>query len=461
MAEYGKLIKITFDQNLRYLSVENCLAGMDIYATEKVYVPDGDDIVVHYDEADVEIDGVVVAKRDFAGGNKTDTGSAQEDSLLTLDPIEGTPQVIGQTSYYGQTALNTWSNFRGHVFEITSPQIFKTCQWYAYYGTTETFTFKIMKIAAGSYMGSAGEEVESKTEAFDSSGYKTITWNTYLDVGRYWIGIAAVSDPTLRHYYDRYGFTFPFTGVGMTCPADGYWDTSAGDVTLTWAGLYSCTFTPATFPTSGTWTFPIDIDTITDLGVSRIKWVEDLPTGCSAIVYTAVNADDETEPTVWEEQIYNGYDAASLTQGYDYTGKFLWIKIELSTTDTSKTPTISEPLFKIIEYTDQKSLVIEIGDGQGINKATGDVTIDYTKSTGGLSSDAAGHPKVEDFSETFTPTGLAPIDNPANIEAIELSLTPIVVTRTYITLEEAFSNPVLEIALGLVVTRTHIDDLDP
>lgn len=91
------------------------------------------------------------------------------------------------------------------------------------------------------------------------------------------------------------------------------------------------------FATPASWLAPpLSLDVITDASDSLITRTATLPAGTSAKYYAAVTS-DETPPTAWTEQTPEGAISV-ITPGGNYSGKYLWLKIDLATTDYSKTP---------------------------------------------------------------------------------------------------------------------------
>lgn len=97
----------------------------------------------------------------------------------------------------------------------------------------------------------------------------------------------------------------------------------------------------SSYKPSGTWIGPpLILDAITEAAGSLITRTATLPAGTSAKYYAAVTS-DETPPTAWTEQTPEGAISV-ITPGGNYSGKYLWLKIDLATTDYSKTPEVDK-----------------------------------------------------------------------------------------------------------------------
>lgn len=83
---------------------------------------------------------------------------------------------------------------------------------------------------------------------------------------------------------------------------------------------------------------PLSLDSVDELWSSQISWTS-LETDGTVAVYTAINEDNTTAPTTWT-QATNGSSIPNLTTGDDLTGKYLWTKQELTSVDTTSTPTL-------------------------------------------------------------------------------------------------------------------------
>ena len=88
---------------------------------------------------------------------------------------------------------------------------------------------------------------------------------------------------------------------------------------------------------------PIPLSLITAVKSSNIKWNSTTPADTDIKIYTAVNEDDTTEPTYPDDYSEATDDSSipSISADQDLTGKYLWTRAELSTSDTNETPRLT------------------------------------------------------------------------------------------------------------------------
>jgi len=159
----------------------------------------------------------------------------------------------------------------------------------------------------------------------------------------------------------------------------------------------------AEYSTPGTYTTTTPADT---LPINpRLKWTEDLPTGTSITAEYAVNQDDETPPETWIA--INNADLLTIPD--PATGYFLWLRFTLATTDTAVTPTLLAVWLEEAEAPPDTILLTMTPDSR-FNDVEGDITVSYEREKGTLT----GNRPVEDFTRSFTPTGLEP--TPLNVQ---------------------------------------------
>ena len=82
---------------------------------------------------------------------------------------------------------------------------------------------------------------------------------------------------------------------------------------------------------------PYSLSEIVFYESSEIVWVNDKPEGTDIKIYTAVNNNPSAIPVNWLEAT-SGNSIPGINIGDNLSDKFLWTKIELSTTNTSLTP---------------------------------------------------------------------------------------------------------------------------
>jgi hypothetical protein len=207
------------------------------------------------------------------------------------------------------------------------------------------------------------------------------------------------------------------------------------------------------YNTSGTYTLPtVDLsDLPNDL---RIKWTVDTPTGTSVTIETAVTTGEA--PETWLAQA-NGQLINNIPEG-ELTGKYLWIRATLATTDTSATPTVSG--ITIEESATPDNLIqIKLAYPDQMKYPQGTVTVEYIPANGNLTGEQGG--AVVGFVQSFTPENITPFFNPNAREKVEIaSITPSG-TRTHVDYTSGYHGPEKIELAGITPsgTRTHVDDL--
>lgn len=180
---------------------------------------------------------------------------------------------------------------------------------------------------------------------------------------------------------------------------------------------------------------------------STIKWTEDKPTG--TIVAVSVSTDGSNYSPVT-----NGGQFLS-PGSYDNTTAY--IKVELTTTDATLTPTVSSLHLALQTAEDTYSIILEMEPLQRFESAAGDITVAYD----GLGTLSGNSGAVEAFSATFTPTELAPKPDQNDEEHIEISSITATGTLTEIQYEDAQAGGEHLEIVGITATGvlTHINDI--
>ena len=172
---------------------------------------------------------------------------------------------------------------------------------------------------------------------------------------------------------------------------------------------------------------------------STIAWTEDKPTGTSVSVSVSTDG-------VSYSAVTNG--GQFLPPG-SYDNTTAYIKIELTTTDATITPTVSE-LHCILQTTeDQHAMILEMEPLQRFESTAGDITVAYD---GGGSLVGEGG-AVLAFTQNFTPVGLAPKPNQNDVEHIEISSVAAAGTLTKIYYTNTAEAEHIEIT-GITATGT-------
>lgn len=460
MADYGRKIKITFDGNFHYPSIPGNEDKFTISANEPKYIPGGPDVNTEYTVEDIEIDGSRVEKTDFESGNETDV--VLTDGTLVLG-ASGTPEVVGATASATSNDYGKW--MKCIEIDAGGPDYTITEFKYKTYGySTYTYTFRLYEKGSNwdTDNGSLKWTKSISLTAYTDHTIDLSTENLVLEAGKsYMFGHYSNNYDYPRHYYPNVS-AYPYDSADGNVSLVGEVYAKQSTFYTAWrAGTYNIKFKKLEYATLGTWTFPLDCNTITDAIYSFAEWTTDLPTDTDVKVYSAVNTSNVTEPTVWTEQTEEG-QFETISAEDDLTGKYLWIKVELSTTDVNSTPTVSSPFFRVVHVDDKKSIVLLLEELFGFNNANSDITIDYDSTLGTLFGDLTSYGPVSDFTETFTPTGLAPANNPMTDDAVSIGLTDMSVDRLIITFKEGYGPEAVSIGLSdYAITRTHVDDLPP
>ena len=177
-------------------------------------------------------------------------------------------------------------------------------------------------------------------------------------------------------------------------------------------------------------------------GNDALHWTATTPEGTSVAVSTSVNNG------AWQSIANVG-----AIQGMPARGQTcnLRIRAELSTTDTSNTPSISQ--IKITTDDDKKVITLGLNI-PSIHPAIGDVAVVYN-GNGGLTG--WGGP-ASAFDEAFTPVGLTWKGNQNDEEHIEIHVTPNV-RLTYVNIVDAQESEHIAISAVATIKLTDIHDL--
>lgn len=159
----------------------------------------------------------------------------------------------------------------------------------------------------------------------------------------------------------------------------------------------------------------------------RIKWEDTVPEDTTLAIETGVNESALTPPGTWVGQT-KGDLISNIPEG-DLTGKYLWIRYALGTSDTAITPSVTEPVWLEEETADPTKILITMQQAKRFNNIEGNLTVAYNNILGDLQG-TGGH--VQSFEHSFLPVELEPVPNLGPWEtmaaAIELN---ILLTRLY------------------------------
>lgn len=140
---------------------------------------------------------------------------------------------------------------------------------------------------------------------------------------------------------------------------------------------------------------------------SNISWTANIPEECSLVV--SVSDDNE----VYSPVINGGFIFEPGT-GLET----LHIKIEMETTDSTKSPSISNLSVTITDSHDKYSLILEMKPKERFESAAGAIMVQYNAALGNLMGEG-GH--VATFIESFIPQDLIPKPDQNDDERIEIS----------------------------------------
>lgn len=206
-------------------------------------------------------------------------------------------------------------------------------------------------------------------------------------------------------------------------------------------------------------------------------FAEYVPSGYAEYAITAIRALSEVSSAVlsWTEDgtedtsvtVLAKLDAgayAPVTSGAqlpvtwpsDLSGSTLYIKIQMSTSDTATSPVLSGMTLEAFDAGSSLNLLLLFAPGTvgSFRNAAGNIALTYD-GAGGLEGE--GGP-VEDFEETFAPIGLVPKPNQNDAEHIELGLTAVgTLTRIYYT--DAQEREHISLAVSASGVLTHVDNL--
>lgn len=212
-------------------------------------------------------------------------------------------------------------------------------------------------------------------------------------------------------------------------------------------------YNTVTYRNAGNTLFKVPLSSIIGVHGTKITWVENKPTGTAIAIKTAVNDSEVTPPDASAfVAVANGGIIEGLPNDTVTAGKCLWIKAELSTSDTRYTPELSNMTLYITDDLSLQQLVIKLTEAGRLKYPHGNITVAYTASSGNLKN-IAGTIAVFSFNQQGAPTigNLALVFNPNGPENIQaaLDLTIDVNKVTFIDVKEADEN--IQAALDLTV----------
>ena len=193
------------------------------------------------------------------------------------------------------------------------------------------------------------------------------------------------------------------------------------------------------------------LQTIDVLTGSKITWTENLPEGTSISVYSRLSSGSYGLCT-------NGGSLSGVKPGSDYSAETLFLRVEMSTTDPLRTPTLSDLFVQLLAQGDDHVLILSFDPGNvnSIQNAVGNIEVAYDGS-GTLMGQ--GGPVLA-FEKTFTPVDLDPKNNPHDAEHVEMAGISVIglLTKIYYTSALGSEHVVLS-DVEAIGTLTHIDDI--
>jgi hypothetical protein len=180
---------------------------------------------------------------------------------------------------------------------------------------------------------------------------------------------------------------------------------------------------------------------------SSISWSESKPTG------TTLTVSVSTDGTNFSAVTNSG---ALLAADTILDNATIYIKVEMSTTDTATTPTLSDLYISLQSVDDTYSIVLEMEPLQRFESAAGNITVAYD---GNGTLQGAGGP-VAAFEQSFAPTDLIPKPDQNDQEHINIASISAASNLMRVYYTNAYGNEHINIAsITAVGTLTNINDL--
>lgn len=154
------------------------------------------------------------------------------------------------------------------------------------------------------------------------------------------------------------------------------------------------------------------IKKITAVNFNRILWEADIPESTTLKVFSKLSSGEYAECT-------NNGQIQGISSGQDLSSETLYIKVEMTTTNTEVSPALRSLKIVLSNQADAEKILLTFPAGvlESFQRAAGNITVAYD-GTGSLVGQ--GGPVLA-FEETFTPAGLDPKNNPNEAEHIEIS----------------------------------------
>ena len=199
------------------------------------------------------------------------------------------------------------------------------------------------------------------------------------------------------------------------------------------------------YKTSGSAEYTVD-GLLGTVSTSEISWIENVPENTSVSVFTSLDGVN------WMA-VSNGEAATPVGGVLDK----IHVKIELATTDVTKTPKISDLSLVIQSLEDNKSIVLEMMPLERFESAAGNITVTYNGSS--LQGEGGA---VQPFTTSFTPIDLIPKPDQNPPEHIEITSTVITASLIQIYTTNTFPQDTGHVEVTGVVpvaVLTHVNNI--
>lgn len=190
------------------------------------------------------------------------------------------------------------------------------------------------------------------------------------------------------------------------------------------------------------------IQSISSAKSSRIIWTSDTPPGTYVGVFAKLSGGQYAKCK--NEGVIPCIDSST-----PLSDETLYIKVELSTDDSTITPSFSKLRIELLDDGDDKVVVLNFANGNvtSVQNAVEQIEVAYDVGTlAGL-----GGP-VEPFVKTFVPSGLFPKNHPNDMEHIEITAMA-TGKLTQIAYRNAFGAEYIDFNVSAVGVLTHVDDI--
>lgn len=182
------------------------------------------------------------------------------------------------------------------------------------------------------------------------------------------------------------------------------------------------------------------------VAASALSWAESKPDGTTVLVSASTDGANYTA-------IANG---GTLLAAGTYSNQTVYIKVEISTTDATITPTISGLNYSIQTAEDAYSIVLEMSPLERFESAAGNINVAYD----GLGTLAGQGGPVLAFEQNFTPSDLIAKPDQNDQEHINIASITAASNLMRIYYTNSYCNEHINIAsITAVGTLTNINDL--